>query len=256
MVANCVVLAYNRVTKFCKQGGAVVNKRSGERAMLLVLALLLSVLGGMLSAMLLIYPDLVAKESAQKLIFFGGLTILGLGLVLLVISCVKISLAIQSRRASKEALQKMQTENARKQGSQRYIPADSAHAPVLLGEKQPIEDKFAEIAKMDKTQFVVYVAKLFSNKGYNVKFTPVLDNFGVDLIVTRGEKVIGVSCILSQKVLCEQDVAFVAESRKFYHLEGTMALTNTFFDRSALEFARKEKISLVDRNLLVEDFMR
>ncbi|MGN1066730.1 MAG: restriction endonuclease [Candidatus Fimimonas sp.] len=233
-----------------------MNKRSGERAMLLVLALLLSVLGGMLSAMLLIYPDLVAKESAQKLIFFGGLTILGLGLVLLVISCVKISLAIQSRRASKEALQKMQTENARKQGSQRYIPADSTHAPVLLGEKQPIEDKFAEIAKMDKTQFVVYVAKLFSNKGYNVKFTPVLDNFGVDLIVTRGEKVIGVSCILSQKVLCEQDVAFVAESRKFYHLEGTMALTNTFFDRSALEFARKEKISLVDRNLLVEDFMR
>ncbi len=234
----------------------MMSKRSGESVMLLILAILLMFLGGTLVGQLLIFPDAIKNEFTQKVMFFGGLAIFGLGVILLIVSVVKISIAVQTRRASKEALQKMHTESVRKQSEQRYIPKESVQRPVFMGEKQSIEDKFSEIAKMDKTQFVIYIARLFSNKGYNVKFTPVLDNFGIDLIVARGDKVMGVSCILSQRVLCEQDISYVAEGRKCYHVFGAIVLTNAFFDSSALEFARREKISLIDRNLLVEDFMR
>ena len=56
---------------------------------------------------------------------------------------------------------------------------------IHMGERQSTEEKFAEIAKMDKTQFVVYAARLFGYRGYRVKFTPVIDNYDVDLLVEK-----------------------------------------------------------------------
>ena len=109
---------------------------------------------------------------------------------------------------------------------------------------------------MDKTQFVIYVARLFGYKGYQVKFTPVLDNYGVDLLVEKMGVTLAVGCYLANKVLCERDIASVVEGSKYYHVGGAIAVTNMYFDRSALEFAKKEKMSLVDRNILAEDFMK
>lgn len=126
---------------------------------------------------------------------------------------------------------------------------------IHMGERQSTEEKFAEIAKMDKTQFVVYAARLFGYRGYRVKFTPVIDNYDVDLLVEKMGVTIAVGCVLSDKVLSAQDVAPVAEGRRYYHASAVMVVTNSYFDRSALDYAKQNNLSLVDRNVLSQDFM-
>ena len=136
-----------------------------------------------------------------------------------------------------------------------YIPSMAAYEFINMGSYQSLEDKFDQISKMDHTQFVIYVARLFSRKGYQVKLTPVIDNFSVDLIVEKMGVTIAVGCILTNKVLSKEDIVPVRQGKEHYHAQNCMALTNMYFDRTALDFAREEKMSLVDRNILAEDFM-
>lgn len=160
--------------------------------------------------------------------------------------------AQQTRQPEQQSMQQPPVDRL-PQGAQ-PVPRQS---PMLIhmGERQSTEEKFAEIAKMDKTQFVVYAARLFGYRGYRVKFTPVVDNYDVDLLVEKMGVTIAVGCVLSGKVLSAQDVAPVAEGRRYYHASAVMVVTNSYFDRSALDYAKQNNLSLVDRNVLSQDFM-
>lgn len=140
-------------------------------------------------------------------------------------------------------------------GNVTYIPSMEAYEFINMGRYQTLEEKFEQISKMDRTQFVIYVARLFSRKGYQVKLTPVVDNYDIDLIVEKMDVTIAVGCLLTNKVLCKEDITCVREGKNHYRVNNCMALTNMYFDRTALEYARQEKMSLVDRNILAEDFM-
>ena len=136
-----------------------------------------------------------------------------------------------------------------------YIPSKEAYDFVIMGQRQTLDEKFHEISKMDKTQFVVYVARLFSRKGYQVKLTPVVDNHDIDLLVEKMGVTIAVGCILTNKVLCKEDIVSVKNGRSYYGVNNSMALTNMYFDKTALDYAKSEYMSLVDRNILASDFM-
>lgn len=136
-----------------------------------------------------------------------------------------------------------------------YVPSMEAYQTINMGKYQTLDEKFDQISKMDRTQFVIYVARLFSRKGYQVKLTPVVDNYDIDLLVGKGDVTIAVGCLLTNKVLCKEDVTCVRKGKDHYNASHCMALTNMYFDRTALEYARAEKMSLVDRNILAEDFM-
>ena len=136
-----------------------------------------------------------------------------------------------------------------------YIPSREAYEFIHMGNYQTLEEKFDEIGKMDKTQFVIYVARLFSRKGYQVKLTPVIDNHDVDLLVEKMGVTIAVGCILTNRILCQEDVVCIKNGKHFYGVSNCMALTNMYFDRTALDYAKAEHMSLVDRNILAEDFM-
>ena len=148
--------------------------------------------------------------------------------------------AQQTRQPEQQSMQQPPVDRL-PQGAQ-PVPRQS---PMLIhmGERQSTEEKFAEIAKMDKTQFVVYAARLFGYRGYRVKFTPVIDNYDVDLLVEK----MGVTIAVG--------VAPVAEGRRYYHASAVMVVTNSYFDRSALDYAKQNNLSLVDRNVLSQDFM-
>ena len=140
-------------------------------------------------------------------------------------------------------------------GNVTYIPSMEAYEFINMGRYQTLDDKFDQISKMDHTQFVIYVARLFSRKGYQVKLTPVVDNYEIDLIVEKMGVTIAVGCLLTNKVLCKEDIEGVRKGKDHYNVNNCMALTNMYFDRTALEYARAEKMSLVDRNIIAEDFM-
>ena len=136
-----------------------------------------------------------------------------------------------------------------------YVPSCEVANFVEMGSVQSLEEKFEQISKMDKTQFVIYVARLFSHKGYQVKLTPVFDNFGIDMLVEKMGVIIAVSCVLTSKILGAADVQPVVEGKTHYPASNAMVLTNMYFDRTAVDFAKANKISLVDRVILSEDFM-
>ena len=140
-------------------------------------------------------------------------------------------------------------------GNITYIPSHEAYDFVVMGQYQTLDQKFEEISRMDKTQFVIYVARLFSRKGYQVKLTPVVDNHDIDLLVEKMGVTIAVGVILTHKVLCKEDIVCVKNGRSYYGVNNSMALTNMYFDRTALDYAKEEHMSLVDRNILAEDFM-
>ncbi len=136
-----------------------------------------------------------------------------------------------------------------------YVPSQEVPTFIEMGSYQSVEEKFEQIAKMDKTQFVIYIARLFSQKGYQVKLTPVFDNYGIDMLVEKMGVIIAVKCVLTNKILGEADVEPVTEGKTYYPASNAMVLTNMYFDRSAVDFAKAHKISLVDRVILTEDFM-
>ena len=136
-----------------------------------------------------------------------------------------------------------------------YVPAMEAPQVVVIGDKQPIDEKFAQIARMDKTQFVVYVARLFSRKGYAVKLTPVADNYCIDMLVEKQGTITAVSVVQSTGLLGKTDVACVCEGRRHYPANNAMVLTNSYYDSSAVDYAREHGLALVDHNVLASQYM-
>jgi len=138
-----------------------------------------------------------------------------------------------------------------------YMPSKEAYAKAAsAGRVQSIDEKFEQIGKMGKAQFVVYMSKLFGLKGYQVEFTPVANNHGVDLTVEKMGVKIAVGCVLSNKILGEEDVRRVEQGKQYYGASRAMVVTNQYFDRAASAYGKSQTTSLVDRNVLAEDFMR
>ncbi len=198
-----------------------------------------------------------------KICLYGGLALSGVGLVM-TLTCIGKYRALDKKEAreKKERMQMMEQQAERMADAETvtgaqtvYVPAQEAPRLVTVGTYQTLDEKFAQIAKMDRTQFVIYVARLFSRKGYRVRLTPVLDNHDIDMLVEKNGVTIAVGCMLSDRVLHKEDIVRVRDGRYFYNVGNCMALTNMFFDRSALEYAQVERMSLVDRNVLADDFM-
>lgn len=157
--------------------------------------------------------------------------------------------------ADARAVQPIEQLTASDYGPIMYVPTMEAPQVVVIGDKQPIDEKFAQIARMDKTQFVVYVARLFSRKGYAVKLTPVADNYCIDMLVEKQGTITAVSVVQSTGLLGKNDVACVCEGRRHYPANNAMVLTNSYYDSSAVDYAREHGLALVDHNVLASQYM-
>ena len=258
--------------------------RKEIKSAFLAIGIILLLIAAACLALYFAWQGQIAEKERSTLLYVG------IGCAVSAVVCVVISLCIKSQPQNKPPKSKEQPslpsatssqQSAQQPEGQQAQPSEKQYAqqtaqqsrqpedlpqgaqpvprqsPMLIhmGERQSTEEKFAEIAKMDKTQFVVYAARLFGYRGYRVKFTPVIDNYDVDLLVEKMGVTIAVGCVLSDKVLSAQDVAPVAEGRRYYHASAVMVVTNSYFDRSALDYAKQNNLSLVDRNVLSQDFM-
>ncbi len=212
----------------------------------------------------------------QPIVLYAGCGVAGLGLLIIIIAGAnkgKTKKKLKQIEAEQKALDEQKQAVAQNQVVQasaqsevaslnvynantvNYIPSVEAKNTVDMGRCQTTEQKFEEIARMDKTQFVIYVARLFSAKGYQVRLTPVMDNYGIDMLVEKNGIIIAVGCLLTKNVLGADDIKFTWAGKSRYPASNVMALTNSFFNQSAVDFAKVNRMSLVDRVILGEDFM-
>lgn len=222
------------------------------------LSILTVLVGCALAVMVIVMP--IFHEDGNELMadvcFCVGLFLLIAGLV----ACLCCSRAYK-KREKRDAAKKLLKEKENQKlpvnkDSVTFVPQQHTYQFVHMGQYQTLDEKFEQISKMDKTQFVIYVAKLFSLKGFQVKLTPVMDNYGIDMIVEKMGVTIGVGCLLANKVMCKEHIEHIPKAMIRYNVNKCMALTNTYFDITAVDFARAQHMSLVDRNVLIDEFIR
>lgn len=239
-----------------------MNKKIRVCITLMVISIIALFVGLALTGLTLTLPFFRAEANAMltDICLFGGI-------VLAVVSIVAlpfISIALHHYKAQRSnAVEQMADVEAQLDGSTtyngvavQYLPNQQAYEVANAVEYQTIDDKFEQIAKMDKTQFVIYVARLFSHRGYQVQLTPVVDNHCVDLLVEKLGVTTAVGCLLTDKIIGAKDIEKIFAGKAFYNVQNVMALTNMYFDRSAREHAKAQHISLVDRNALAHEYMK
>ena len=176
-----------------------------------------------------------ARHSRLRRMLYGGAGFGALGFLIAVASIVSSGKQRQRKKSESRQAEHMGDVELSLDGTAtyngqtvEYIPNQETYEFVNMGKRQSIDDKFEQIGKMGKTQFVIYVAKLFSLKGYEVQLTPVADNHDIDMIIKKEGQTRAVGCLLAGKVLSAQDVKIVNEGKDFYQAAAAMSVTNMF----------------------------
>lgn len=229
------------------------KKSNSALTALLVGILFIFVGGGVVGLSLMLGSNNPDNAKLFNIIMYVAIGVAALGLILLIAGIVSGKRANRAARQSTDNVVTEKADDKALEPTQVFEPA--TYDFVTVGRRQSNEDKFNEIGKMGKTQFVIYMCKLFSLKGYEVTYTPVVENNNVDFIVKRDGVARAVGCLLANKVMCVEDIKPVYTGKDFYEVDGVIVVTNMYFDRTALDFAKAHKITLIDRNILIEQYM-
>lgn len=123
--------------------------------------------------------------------------------------------------------------------------------------KQTLEEKLVQLDKMDQTQFAFYLSKMYRLKGCTVKFTPVVDNYGIDLIVELHEHATGVRCVITKTPLTRSIIDDTLQAIRYYPIDDVTIVTNGYFDADAVKYQRNNQlVALLDRSILIDNFLR
>ncbi len=233
------------------------SKKSNPALTMLLLGILFVFIGGGATGLSLIFgADAVESKQIFDIVMYVGIGFAVFGVILII-----AGIASGKRRKAPKAAQPNEQTPVIERVDDKIIEPTFVFEPqtyefVTVGRRQSNDEKFNEIGKMGKTQFVIYMCKLFSLNGYEVTYTPVAENHDIDLLIKRDGVTRVVGCLLANKVMCAEDIKSIYAGKDFYQADGVMVVTNMYFDRTALDFAKSRKITLVDRNILIEKYMR
>ena len=246
----------------------MAKSKTNSALVALIVGVLMFFVGGAVVGFALILGSNDPDNLVYTIMMYGGIAVVAIGLIVLLAGVIA---GLRRRAGGEKSTAKTPVvDTAPEQvaevefdldgstnynGQTTYVPQTDTYEFVTVGRRQSVDEKFDQIAQMGKTQFVIYIAKLFSLKGYEVQLTPVIENNHIDMIVKRDGVARAVGCLIASKVMCQEDIVPVYEGKSFYAVDGVMAVTNMYFDRTALNYAKERKMSLVDRNILVEQFM-
>lgn len=128
---------------------------------------------------------------------------------------------------------------------------DDVEISVRTTYMQSAEERLRQIDMMDKSQFVVYIAGLYSIKGYKVDISRVDEQCGIDMIINKDGVKTGISCMLSSNLLINEHVLLVEGGKNENKLKNVVMITNSYFDQTAVAQAKRSQITLMDRDGLV-----
>lgn len=114
--------------------------------------------------------------------------------------------------------------------------------------------KLAQIDKMEGKQFEEYLAVQFRKKGYRVSLTPDTNDYGADLVMTKGRKKYVVQAKRYKGKIGNSAVQEIVAAKAYYNAKHAMVVTNSFYSYNARELARVNDVELWDRNRLCEEF--
>ena len=103
------------------------------------------------------------------------------------------------------------------------------------------------IDRMCGHDFESFMKDVYTILGYKVEETKKSGDQGIDLIIKKHFKKIGVQLKRYSKPVGNSAVQEAVAGKKFYKLDKVLVLTNTSFTKSAIELAKANKVELIDR---------
>jgi len=105
----------------------------------------------------------------------------------------------------------------------------------------------AAVDAMSGVEFEYYVAAVLRGRGYDVEFTKVTGDFGVDLIATRDGVRTAVQCKRQARAVNGSAIQQVVAGAAVHDCTATMVVSNHRYTRAAEQLAEVHQCVLVDR---------
>ena len=206
----------------------------GEKARLvksIVSSAVWLVVGIALSVGSFLLPTLNGEPYLKWIVLATGLLVIILSIICLAIFCGKISKVAKERATGEE------------NGATISKPSKVV---------QTVEQKMAQIDLMDNTQFAVFVSRLYQNNGYVVRFEPVGNRRGITFVAERQGFSCAVVCLWTCENISATDLEDIFGDFSNYPYKTVMFVTNYYLDKSAKKFAKRKRISVIDRKELAK----
>lgn len=108
----------------------------------------------------------------------------------------------------------------------------------------------AKVDKMDGREFEKYLKVYFEKLGYRAKTTKDSNDYGADLILTKGSEKIVVQAKRYARNIGIEAVQEIIGARNYYEADRAIVATNRYFTASAKRLAEKCDVELWDREYL------
>ncbi len=98
--------------------------------------------------------------------------------------------------------------------------------------------------KMNGFEFELFCADKLKKEGWNISKTKNGADQGIDLIIQKGKRKVGVQCKKYARPIGNKAVQEVKAGLDFYNLNEGIVIVNNSFTKSAIELAKSNKIGL------------
>jgi restriction system protein len=114
------------------------------------------------------------------------------------------------------------------------------------------ESGIEDIDAMDGIRFEYYLKELYLSRGYAAEVTRASGDYGGDLVLTKDGKKVVVQAKRHSKDVGIKAVQEVMGAKSYYSADDAWVVSNSYFTKAAKELAQKGKITLVDREQLID----
>ena len=124
--------------------------------------------------------------------------------------------------------------------------------PGILKGRRLAASGIYDIDRMDGKTFEECLGALFSRQGYGVEVTPYCGDWGADLVLVKGNVRTVVQAKRYKKSVGVRAVQEAVAAKAKYKCSEAMVVTNSTFTKQAMELARVNRVTLWDREQLVQ----
>lgn len=125
-------------------------------------------------------------------------------------------------------------------------------AMAYIPKAKYLKSGIGKIDSMRGEEFELYLAAYFELKGYDVATTPASNDYGADLICTKGDEKIVVQAKRYEGKVGTAAVQEVVAARDYYEADRCIVVTNSYFTRNAQDLAEANDVQLWDRDIVAE----
>ena len=109
---------------------------------------------------------------------------------------------------------------------------------------------------MDDREFIEYNAYLYKKLGYFMDLPKSKEDLGCDIIARKKQEVICIKCISGVETIDLLPLQQVYGSLNLYKANKGMIVTTGSFTERAKQFAKANKVDLVDQELLIKQIAK